>query len=129
MKAAVLKFYIPIVAVLTIAGVAVGGLSLLPNILLGLFNEVLIVAMMVYAGSRIFPFSILQQTKMKGGSFLRNVVVLFLSAMVALGHFLIFDFPVVVLICIGLSLSATWLLTTSIRNTPWSRINRNYEAG
>ncbi|HWJ90807.1 MAG TPA: hypothetical protein VNR87_06830 [Flavisolibacter sp.] len=125
-KAAIFKFYIPLVAFITVAGIVIAGPSILPNIVLGLFNELLIATILVYAGHKMFPFSMHQNTSVKTGSLLRNLFVLFISGMIALGHFVIYDYMPAVILCAALSILATWLLMTSVRRTSWEAIKSSY---
>jgi len=126
-KASIFKFYIPIVAFLTLTGLFIVGPVILPNIILGLFNELLIASLLVYAGNRFFPFSMQQNANEKGGSFARNLMVLFISGIVALGHFMIYNFMPAVILCCVLSILATWLIMGSIRNTSWNAIKKSYD--
>ncbi len=121
-KATILKFYIPIVLVLTIAGVIFGGPSILPNILLGLFNQLLISTLLVYINFRHLPFSRKQNNNSSGGTFIRNLSVMLISGFIAVMHYMIFKMPVVVWICAALSIVATWLMMDGIKKTGWEKI-------
>ena len=125
-KAAIMKFYIPIVIFVTLAGLILIGPKVLPNIILGLFNELLIATLLVYAGNKLFPFSMHQNTNVKAGALLRNFFVLLISAIIALGHFFIYTIMPVVLIGVILSIIATWLIMDSIRNISWKAIKSSY---
>jgi len=125
-KAAIFKFYIPIVVFITLAGLSLVGPKILPNIILGLFNELLIATVVVYVSNKMFPFSVYQNTNVKAGSFLRSLFVLFISGLIAVGHFFIYSVIPVVLICAVLSVVATWMMMGSIKNTSWAAIKSRY---
>jgi len=125
-KAAIFKFYIPIVFLITITGLVIIGPGILPNIILGLFNELLIATIMVFLGYKIFPFSLQQNNNAKGGSILRGLAVLVISSMIALGHFLIYDITGAVILSALLSITATWLMMGSIRNISWKQVRSSY---
>jgi ABC-2 type transport system permease protein len=125
-KAAIMKFYIPIVFFLTLAGLILIGPKVLPNIILGLFNELLIATLLVYVGNKLFPFSMHQNTNVKTGSLLRSMFVLVISGIIALGHFFIYNIMPVVIIGAVLSIIATWLIMESIRNIPWKAVMSSY---
>jgi hypothetical protein len=125
-KAAILKFYIPIVFFITVAGLVLIGPGVLPNILLGLFNELLIATLLVYVGNKLFPFSMHQNTNIKSGSLLRNLFVLAVSGVIALFHFFIYTIMPVVIIGAVLSIIATWLIMQSIRNIQWKAVKSSY---
>ncbi|HUC80380.1 MAG TPA: hypothetical protein VMR70_05655 [Flavisolibacter sp.] len=126
-KAAIFKFYIPIVVFITLAGLVLIGPKVLPNIVFGLFNQVLIAAIMVYGGNKYFPFSLQQSNNVKTGSFLRGLVVLFCSALVAICHYLIYSVLPAIGICALLSVTASWLLFDSIKRLNWNRIESSYQ--
>jgi hypothetical protein len=125
-KAIIFKFFFPLVAVTTIAGFAIVGVSILPNIVLGLFNQLFIANLMIYVSFRMFPFSLHQNTNVKTGSFLRNLGMTIVTAMIGLGHYFVYDITSVVLIFAVLSILATYLLTGSIKKTSWNAIKSNY---
>jgi ABC-2 type transport system permease protein len=125
-KAAIMKFYIPIVFFITLAGLILIGPKVLPNIILGLFNELLIATLLVYVGNKLFPFSMHQNTNVKTGSLLRSMFVLVISGIIALGHFFIYNIMPVVIIGAVLSIIATWLIMESIRNIPWKAVMSSY---
>lgn len=126
LKAAVLKFYLPLVVVLTAGALYFIGLPVLPDIVLGLFNQVLITVIVVYGNSRVFPFSLQQNNNAKAGAFLKNLLLVFLSGSIGFGHYLVYKITSVVVIFIVLSALATWLLLTGIRDTSWQKIKTAY---
>ncbi|MDB5197307.1 MAG: hypothetical protein JWP88_1678 [Flaviaesturariibacter sp.] len=125
-KAAVLKFYIPLVVLITIPALVIIGPRVLPNIILGLFNQLLIAFLTVYIGHKYFPFSTPQNNNMKGGSFLRGIMLAFAMAIVGIGHFFLYAYLPVVILGAALSVLATWLMVGSIRNTSWAAIKSSY---
>jgi len=125
-KAAILKFYIPIVLFITVAALVLIGPKVLPNIILGLFNQILIAGVMLYLTNKHFPFSLQQSNNVKTGSFLRGMMVLFISALVSIGHFLIYSVLPAIALCAVLSVIASWLLFDSIKKISWERIESSY---
>jgi ABC-2 type transport system permease protein len=122
LKAALAKFYIPIVILVSAAAIILAGPKLLPNLLLGLFNEVLICSLITYRTIKELPFSMQQSNDAKSGSFIKGLFMLAIPSVVALLHFLIYKFTPVVYICIVLSAIATWLILGSINNIGWNKI-------
>jgi ABC-2 type transport system permease protein len=125
-KAAIFKFYIPLVTLTIIASIGMVGLKIIPNLVLGLSNELLISTLVVYAGNRYFPFSSAQSTNVKTGSFLRNMFIFIISGLIAAGHFFIYGIMPVVIIVAALSVLATWLMMSAIRDTSWGGIKSAY---
>jgi ABC-2 type transport system permease protein len=126
LKATIFRFYIPIVFVVTIAALVIIGPAVLPNIALGLFNELLIATLVAYTGSKTFPFSLPQNANVRTGAFIRNLFVMVISGLIGIGHYMIYDIMPAVCICLALSITATWLLMSSIRTTTWAAIKSKY---
>jgi len=121
-KAAVLKFYIPIVVVLTLAGIILIGPKLLPNIVLGLFNELLIASIIAYVHNRQLPFSQQQNNNSGSGNFIRSIFIMFCCGLIGLIHYAVYELTAVVIILSVLSMIATWLVIGGIKNTSWQAL-------
>ncbi|MBO9660610.1 MAG: hypothetical protein J7527_17440, partial [Chitinophagaceae bacterium] len=121
-KAIMLKFYIPIIILIAIPALIIGGWAAIPNLLLGLFNQLLIAGLLVYINFRNLPFSRKQNANLNGGSFIRNMGVMLISVFIAMLHYAAYDILVVVCIVAALSMIATWLISGSIRKTTWAKI-------
>lgn len=121
-KAAIMKFFLPLAAFILVGTLVIGGWKILPNIILGLFNQLLIVSLLVYISKRMFPFSIAQNAGSRGGSFIRNLAVLGILAILGLGHYIIYNMLPVVSIFGVLSVLATWILMSAIRNSSWKTV-------
>jgi hypothetical protein len=126
-KAVILKFYIPLVLIATTAGLFFFGVHFLPNLILGLFNVLFIASFMVYVGFREFPFSRPQSNAAKAGSFVRNLFIFIIVAILGFLHFFIYQIFWVVVICAILSIIATWLVMDAVKRTEWQKIKTQYE--
>jgi ABC-2 type transport system permease protein len=127
LKAALVKFYFPIVVLVSAAAIIITGPKLLPNLLLGICNEVLICSLIVYVTIKQLPFSVPQSNNAKAGSFLKGIFMLAIPAVVATLHFLIYRITPVVYIFIALSAVAIWYVQGSIKNISWKSILNKYE--
>jgi hypothetical protein len=121
-KASILKFFIPLALLTLVAGLSIIGLNSLPNILLGLVNQLLLACLVVYMSQQKLPFSVHEGTQKKTGSFMRGLLILIVSGMVGLAHYFIYNFIPVVIVFILLSIIATWLLMDGLKNISWERI-------
>ncbi len=128
LKSIIMKFYFPIAAILTLLSVYLFSWHLLPNLLLGFSNVVLIISIMFYSGNNDFPFSVPQNTNTKGGNLMKNLFRMLLMAIGGLVHYLIFSFPVVILICLTLSAIANWLLMDSIKKISLGKIRTSADS-
>lgn len=126
-KAMVAKFYLPLALVVFSMGLALSGPLILPNLLFGLANQLLIAAVLVYINQRQLPFSMAQQTQNRGVNVMRSIIVLMFTAVLGASHYLIYDFMPVILVGLLLSAGATWLVVNGIAKTSWEKI-KNAEA-
>lgn len=121
-KAAIMKFFLPLAGLIIGTTLALGAWKLMPNIILGLFNQLLIVSLLVHAGKRVFPFSLPQNAGNRTGSFIRNLGVMAFLGALGVGHYFIFSLLPVVIIFAVLSIIATWLLMSGIRSSSWQTV-------
>jgi ABC-2 type transport system permease protein len=127
MKAALLKFYIPLAALIAAAAILVVGPHVIPNILLGFFNQLLISTFLVWAGHRAIPFSMPVNNSARGGGFLRALMLLVLMGFVGVGHYLVYTVWPVVVIFLAMSAVATGLMMAGIRETGWGSVRSGKE--
>ncbi len=125
-KAVIMKFYMPVVVLITVAGLWFAGPAILPNIVFGLFNQVLIATLLVYIGHKYFPFSTHQSNAVKTGSFLRGFAILLVSGVIALGHFLLYSILPAIALCAALSVLASWLLFDTLKKMRPEKVVSRY---
>ena len=89
LKAIIVKFYLPIALLAFIIAMAFVGPSILPNMVLGFFNEMFICSIFIYITMRKLPFASQQNNNVKGGSFFRGIFSLAIFGVVAVLHFFI----------------------------------------
>jgi len=121
-KASILKFFIPLAGLTLVAGILIIGIYTLPNILLGLMNQLLLASLVVYMGRQQLPFSVHEGTQKKTGSFFRGLGILLVSGLIGLLHYFIYNSMPVVIISIFLSTIAAWLLMDGIKNISWEKV-------
>lgn len=125
-KASIFKFYIPLLTIIVVGSLILIGPVIIPNLVLGMFNVLLISTLQVYAGNKLFPFSMQQSVNVKTGSFLRSIFIFLVSGTIAVGHYLLYGFMLVISCGAILSVVATWLLMSGIRKTGWNEIKSGY---
>jgi hypothetical protein len=127
-KSILTKFYIPIVLFLTIVGMSLVGPSILPNLILGMCNQVLVITTIAFITVKDLPFSIQQSMQQKTGSFIRGLFSLIIPGILAFLHYLVYSYAWVILLLILLSATACWLMLDAIKLKNWDSIKvRSYE--
>lgn len=122
LKSIIVCFYLPIVLLFSIFGIAIIGPSILPNLVLGCFNVLAISSLITYVNLRQLPFSVSSQNASKSRTTTRNFVTMLIPMLLGGIHWLIFDFTWAVVILAVLAVIATWMIMDSIRNTGWKKI-------
>lgn len=123
-KAVMAKFYLPIAVVIVATGLALSGWKAIPNLLLGIVNILLIIALVANIAKRGLPFSVQETNNDKGGNFLKAMVMMISVGVVSVLHFFIFNMLPVVIIFVLLSSIATWLLLDNLKRTSWHQIQQ-----
>jgi ABC-2 type transport system permease protein len=128
MKATIAKFYLPLVVLTTLLAFIMVGPKIIPNLLLGFFNQVLITAVISYITIRSFPFSEQQSNSNKGGGFIRGLFSMIIPLILAVLQYFVYSYSIVIMILCVLSGIATWLMIDAVKNKSWKTVNnRNYE--
>ena len=125
-KAAICKFYLPVVLIIVLAGIFFIGPGIIPNLLLGISNQILLSFMISFISLRGFPFSQMESAKRKGTSFMRGLMSLFIPFLLICLHFLVFKYTVPIFLLLALSIIANWLIAGSIAQRGWKYFNGNY---
>ena len=127
LKAAMLKFYVPIIVLITTPAIYFLGPAVIPNLILGLFNQLLICSLIGYVVPRYLPFSANQTMADKSGASIRGLFTLIIPATVGIAHYFLYDFQWVVWVFAILSVIATWLVMDAIKRTSWLAVKSTYE--
>ncbi|MES2647656.1 MAG: hypothetical protein V4717_12315 [Bacteroidota bacterium] len=122
LKAVMLKYYIPFAFIISVPAIYFFGVIIIPNILLGISNLLLICCIMGYINEKHLPFSVNQSIANKSGSFIRGIFMLIIPAITGLIHYVLYNFTIVVSIAAILSMTAAWLVIEAIKNTGWQKV-------
>lgn len=123
-KAAMAKFFAPVAVLFFLAGVVFVGAQVIPNVLLGTLNIVLIVSVIAYVSHRQLPFSKPQSNNEKVGSFIKGIVMLACTLVIGTLHYLIYEFIYVIILFALISITGIWYVWGSIKNTSWEKLSR-----
>lgn len=126
-KAILFKFYFPLVVFIFIMFFTFLKISFLPNYILGICNQVLIIFTIAYFSFKDLPFSTIASNKIKGSSFIRGIFTMLIPLIVGGIHYLVRDFMPVVILLNVLSIIAIWMAMDSIKNRSWEQIKTQSE--
>jgi hypothetical protein len=123
-KAAVAQFFFPLVTIIIVVLIALAGPVVIPNIVFGIANELLITSIAAYINVNKLPFSSIQQTN--AGSMIRVFATMIVGFLLAFVHYLLYPITIVVSILAVLSLTAAWYIFGSINNLSWGKVKSSY---
>lgn len=119
LKAAVLKFCMLVSIPFILYRLWVGSPAELPNLLLAVSNQILIVFAMMLIGANRLPFAHAFAEAQRGSQLVRLFIWLFLSGIIGIIHFLLFRNTIVILAGLLLSVSGVWFVMQQIKKMTW----------
>jgi len=125
-KATITKFYFPFILLLAIPGLALMGVSFMPNLLLAMVNQLFICYFGVYIGRKELPFSKSQSLEVRTGNFLRSLFRMVIPLMIGVVHYFIYSSLPLVIIALLISCAALWLIMGSVKKLSWVDVATTY---
>ena len=125
-KAAITKFYFPFILILAIPGVALIGVSFIPNLLLAMVNQLFICYFTVYMGYKELPFSRSQSLEVKTGSFMRNLFRMIIPLTIGVFHYFIYTSWPLLIIALIIACAALWMIAGSVKKLSWAEVKTTY---
>ncbi len=121
-KAIFVKLFLPIYTVISIFITFVWGLSVLDDILFGLVNNFLILLIVASIGKRILPMTMAPSAKNQTGNLVRGILMMFCMAIPGGLHYLLSNWPLVLIGVMPIQLGAIYFILRSYKATKWSSI-------
>jgi ABC-2 type transport system permease protein len=125
-KAAVAKFFLPLFIALSILGIAITGISFIPNLILSGVNQLTICYLLVYFGNKEFPFSKTQSIQVKTGNFIRSLFRMILPISIAVLHYVIYTSIPLIIIFLIISIAALRFIMDSVKRLSWNVVTTTY---
>ena len=121
-KALLLKFFIPLVAILSMAGVIFLGPGIIPNLFFGFSNVFLTCVILSWLAMDRFPFSIPLKNQARGSVTARNFFILFAVGFFGIPHYFLFRHPIIMSCLAVITLSIAWFFLYYTRTISWKNI-------
>lgn len=129
LKSVMVKLYLPMVILTCIAAIIIVGPAVIPNLVLGIFNQILIITFVGYLALRELPFSTQQASNVKGSGFLRGALSMILPMVLGTMHYFVYNYIIVIIILCILSIIASWLMMDALKNKGWEKLQvKEYES-
>lgn len=119
-KAMLAKFFLPVSCLILVTGLIWKGPEALPNLVLGLSNQLGIACLILLINKKHLPASRPAVMDDRSGNFLKGILMLMVTGAVGFLHFLVHDFTAVVILLAILSMLACWLMLNRIGKIRWS---------
>jgi ABC-2 type transport system permease protein len=121
-KASLVKFFVPFYLLLSAFSLWVWGLKIMPDLVLGFFNVIVINLAFAFIYLRKLPFSAELNIKQSAGTFIKGMLILLVPGAIGVGHYFIAGYIWLVLIFGLMSFAALYLLYTKYRETGWEKL-------
>lgn len=125
-KACIAQFYFPLALTTLIVLTALGGFKIVPNVLFGIANCLLVTAVSAYMTVKKLPFSAAPTTRDAGGGFMRVLAVMIIGSVAGGLHYFLYNITPVIIILTLLSGGAAWFVFDGIRNYTWKKVYSTY---
>ncbi|WP_343303297.1 hypothetical protein AAHN97_17210 [Chitinophaga niabensis] len=121
-KASLAKFFVPFYLLLSAFSLWVWGLKIMPDLILGFFNVIVINLAFAFIYLRRLPFSAELNIKQSAGTFIKGMLILIVPGVIGVGHYFIAGYIWLVLIFGLMSFAALYLLYAKYRETGWAKL-------
>ncbi|RPD42305.1 hypothetical protein [Chitinophaga barathri] len=129
-KATLVKFFLPFYILIALFSISVWGFRIVPDLLLGLVNVVLINLVFAAIYLRKLPFSAQLNIKQGAGTFLKGLLILAIPGGIGFAHYglrfigtdVSWAYTVMVVFFGLISLSALYLLYMRYKETSWEKL-------
>lgn len=119
LKAVFCQFQFIVVLTQTLIVLLFFGTTMIPNLILGVLNQILITYAFAVIGTKYIPFSVNVENSQKSGMFIRVVIQFVLFAIIGTIHYYIFKNLIVISVSILMSLTGIYFLSRHIKNLEW----------
>lgn len=121
-KAVLCQFHSITVVIFSLIAIVLFGVSFIPNVLLGVINQILITYTFAVIQSKNIPFSVNSEQAHKSGTFIRSMLQFLLFAIIGVLHYFIFTNLILITISIVLSLTGIYFLSKHMKSITWYEI-------
>ncbi|MGN6508212.1 MAG: hypothetical protein ACTHLD_01965 [Chitinophaga sp.] len=128
-KATLVKFFLPFYLLIVLFSLGVWGLRILPDLLLGFVNVVLINLLFAVIYLRKLPFSAQINVKQGAGNFMKGLTVMAIPGAIGFAHFGLrhigsgWMYNVMIALFGCISFAALYLLYARYRETAWEKLD------
>lgn len=122
-KAVIIQLNILISLVFLITSIALIGFSIMPNIILGMINQILIAYIIAALAKKNFPFSRHLLNGKKSSSVIKSLYMLLFYGLIGVIHFYILKNIYFIAISIVISLILIYFTSKYIKNLTWNEID------
>ena len=119
-KAVLIRFFVPYYLIISLALPLALGPAAIPDLLFGLITNLFMFAAVAAIYDKHLPFSQPPSVRQQGGHAAYGILMIFILALVGVGHYFLGKSPPVLLAAGLLLFGLTWWLLKRYAATPWS---------
>lgn len=121
-KCVFVTFFLPLALVLIVFGLVLQGPAILPNLLLGCLNVLVIESIIALIMIKNLPFSNAQEGAANGNTFIRTMLLMIFPSAFGLVHYFLSGFQGVIYLLILVTAIVPWLVFDEIKKLNWQQM-------
>jgi ABC-2 type transport system permease protein len=122
LKAIIVRLFIPGYLLISLIVIFIWGTQAVDDVVFGLFNNLIMLLIMVLLSKRHLPLSFAPNVRSQFGSFIRTMMLFLILGLLGLGHYLLTQRPIFLMAGIPFQLALIYFLNRAYRNTTWNQI-------
>lgn len=121
-KSILVTFFLPLALSIIAFGLVLQGPAILPNLILGCINVLVIESILALILVKNLPFSVAQEGAAKGNTFIRSMLFMIFPVGFGFLHYAMSGFPAVIYLLILVSAVVPWLVFDEIKKLKWQQM-------
>lgn len=123
LKALFVRLFIPAYLVISVFILYVWHVSILDDLVFGIFNNFIMLMIMAMIGNRYLPFSMAPNLRSQSGNLIRGLLIIIVIGALGVAHYLLTMVPFLVLAAIPFQLILIYFLDRAYKKTSWARVS------
>jgi ABC-2 type transport system permease protein len=122
LKAIIVRLFIPGYFLISLIVLFIWGTQAVDDVVFGLFNNLIMLLIMVLLNKRHLPLSFAPNVRSQFGSFIRTMMLFLMLGLLGLGHYLLTQRPIILMAGIPFQMALIYFLHRTYRNTTWNQV-------
>jgi ABC-2 type transport system permease protein len=122
LKAVLVRLFVPAYLIMTLIMLAVWGFKILPDIVFGFVNNIVMASTMMLVMKKYLPLSMSPNIRNQSGNFIRSMLMILLMGALGFSHYLLARFPMLVIGALPVMAIVLYYLMNLYSKTRWNEV-------